>query len=63
MDAREGRRSVLVVVVNNVADLQRAAREGWYRIPQRTAPRRIGADYLALYLTSGAVRTGEAGGP
>ncbi|MCB0188588.1 MAG: hypothetical protein KDE31_30165, partial [Caldilineaceae bacterium] len=25
--------------------------EGWYRIPQRKAPRRIGADYLAFYQT------------
>ncbi|MCB0125875.1 MAG: hypothetical protein KDE58_26650, partial [Caldilineaceae bacterium] len=41
----------LVAVVNNVADLQRAASEGWYRIPQRTAPRRIGADFLAFYQT------------
>ncbi len=53
VDAREGKRSVLVAVVNNEADFQRAAVEGWYRIPQRSAPRRIGADYLALYLTSG----------
>lgn len=49
------RRSVLVAVVNNVRDLQRAAEEGWYRIPQRHAPRRVGADYLALYQT-GAFR-------
>lgn len=59
VDAREGRRTVLVAVVNNEADLQRAAVEGWYRIPQRTAPRRIGADYLAFYLT-GAVKSGGA---
>lgn len=59
VDAREGRRSVLVAVVNNPADLRRAAEEGWYRIPQRSAPRRIGADYLALYLTSGAAPKGS----
>jgi hypothetical protein len=58
VDAREGRRSVLVAVLNNEADFRRAAAEGWYRIPQRTAPRRIGADYLALYLTSGAKQEG-----
>ena len=48
-DAR--RRTVLVAVVNNPADLQRIASEGWYRIPQRRAPRRVGADYLAFYQT------------
>jgi hypothetical protein len=50
-DAEARRRTVLVAVVNNAADLHRAATEGWYRIPQRRAPRRIGADYLAFYLT------------
>jgi len=49
------RHTVLVAVINNPADLQRAADEGWYRIPQRRAPRRIGADYLAFYQT-GAFR-------
>lgn len=53
--AQEQRRSVLVVVVNNPEDLRRAAAEGWYRIPQRSAPRRIAADYLAFYQT-GAFR-------
>ena len=33
------RRTVLVAVVNNQADLRRAGSEGWYRIPQRRAPR------------------------
>jgi len=46
---------VLVVLLNNAADFARAAEEGWYRIPQRKAPRRIGADYLAFYQT-GAFR-------
>ncbi|MCX6044895.1 MAG: hypothetical protein NT075_07260 [Chloroflexi bacterium] len=50
-DAEARRRTVLVAVVNNMDDLQRAASAGWYRIPQRTAPRRIGADYLAFYQT------------
>ncbi|MCB0114178.1 MAG: hypothetical protein KDD84_08805 [Caldilineaceae bacterium] len=45
------RRTVLVAVVNNEDDLRRAASDGWYRIPQRRAPRRIGADYLAFYQT------------
>lgn len=54
-DPYQPRRSVLVAVVNNPADLRRAASEGWYRIPQRRAPRRIGADYLAFYQT-GAFR-------
>ena len=50
-DALARRRTVLVAVLNNEADLQRAATEGWYRIPQRRAPRRIAADYLAFYQT------------
>lgn len=50
-DLEAQRRTVLVAVVNNMDDLQRAAAEGWYRIPQRSAPRRIGADYLAFYQT------------
>ena len=49
--AEARRRTVLVAVINNSADLQRAASEGWYRIPQRRAPRRVGADYLAFYQT------------
>lgn len=51
VDPYNQRRTVLVAVVNNQADLRRAASEGWYRIPQRRAPRRIGADYLAFYQT------------
>ena len=50
-DAEARRRTVLVAVINNAADLRRAAAEGWYRIPQRRAPPRIGADYLAFYQT------------
>lgn len=55
LDAEVRRRTVLVVVLNNSTDLERAAQHGWYRIPQRKAPRRIGADYLAFYQT-GAFR-------
>lgn len=51
-DAEVRRRTVLVVVLNNATDFARAAAEGWYRIPQRRAPRRIGADYLAFYQTA-----------
>lgn len=50
-DAAARRRTVLVAIVNNMDDLRRVASEGWYRIPQRSAPRRIGADYLAFYQT------------
>jgi hypothetical protein len=50
-DAEARRRTVLVAVVNNMDDFHRAASAGWYRIPQRTAPRRLGADYLAFYQT------------
>lgn len=55
LDAEARRRTVLVVVLNNSADFERAAQHGWYRIPQRKAPRRIGADFLAFYQT-GAFR-------
>lgn len=58
-DAQARRRRVLVAVMNNAEDLRRAASEGWYRIPQRRAPKRVGADFLAFYQT-GAFRDGEA---
>lgn len=50
-DPAQQRRTVLVAVLNNAEDLRRAAAEGWYRIPQRNAPPRVGADYLAFYQT------------
>ena len=50
-DPNQQRRTVLVVVLNNAEDLRHAAAEGWYRIPQRSAPPRVGADYLAFYQT------------
>src|SRR5262245_40238384 len=50
-DPLQQRRTVLVAVLNNADDLRHAAAEGWYRIPQRTAPPRVGADYLAFYQT------------
>jgi very-short-patch-repair endonuclease len=42
---------VLVAVMNTPRDLEIARHEGWYRIPLRRAPRRVGADYLAFYQT------------
>ena len=51
LDAHARRRTVLVAVLNNADDLRHAASEGWYRIPQRNAPPRLGADYLAFYQT------------
>jgi hypothetical protein len=42
---------VLVAVVNNARDLEIARSQGWYRIPVKRAPKQVGADYLALYLT------------
>ncbi len=61
--ADERRRSVLVAVLNNNEDLRRAASEGWYRIPQRRAPRRIGADYVAFYQTGAFRRSAAADAP
>jgi hypothetical protein len=49
---------VLVVVVNDPADLARAQREGWYRIPLARAPARVAAEWLAFYQT-GAFPAGE----
>ena len=43
---------VLVVVVNDPADLARAQEQGWYRIPLARAPRRVAAEYLAFYQTA-----------
>ena len=43
---------VLVCVMNQPADLERARIEGWYRIPVAHAPHGIAADYLAFYQTA-----------
>ena len=43
---------VLVAVMNNPRDLEIARQRGWYRIPVRRAPRRVGADYMAFYFTA-----------
>jgi hypothetical protein len=50
--------SVLVAVMNNLRDWEIARQQGWYRIPVKRAPRRVGADYLAFYLT-GAFPEGQ----
>jgi hypothetical protein len=42
---------VLVVVMKDPRDLEIARAQGWYRIPVKRAPRRVGADYLAFYMT------------
>lgn len=42
---------VLVAVMNDPHALKIARTEGWYRIPIRRAPPRVGADYLAFYQT------------
>jgi hypothetical protein len=41
----------LVAVVTTQEDLARATKEGWYRIPLRSAPSRLAAEYLAFYQT------------
>lgn len=60
MEARDERRTVLVAVLNNREDFRRIAEEGWYRIPQRRAPSRVGADFLAFYQTAAFAEEGEA---
>lgn len=60
LESQNRRRTVLVVVLNNADDLRRAASAGWYRIPQRHAPKRIGADFLAFYQTGAFKEQDEA---
>lgn len=43
---------VLVAVMNDPRALEIARTEGWYRIPVRRAPPRVGADYIAFYQTA-----------
>jgi hypothetical protein len=50
-DPNAGEAPVLVVVLNDPADLARARDLGWYRIPLARAPQRVAADYLAFYQT------------
>ena len=40
---------VLVAYVPRPADFDIVRREGWYRIPQRSAPKGIHAEYIAFY--------------
>jgi hypothetical protein len=42
---------VLVAVMNDRRDFEIARHQGWYRIPLKRAPSRVGADYLAFYQT------------
>ncbi|UCC64306.1 MAG: DUF559 domain-containing protein [Anaerolineae bacterium] len=42
---------VLVAVMSDRHDFEIARDEGWYRIPLKRAPSRVGADYLAFYQT------------
>jgi hypothetical protein len=46
-----GESPVLVAVLNSPVDLTRALQQGWYRIPLARAPKRVAAEYLALYQT------------
>ena len=42
---------VLVAVINNLHDFEIASQQGWYRIPVKRVPRRLGAEFLAFYQT------------
>lgn len=44
-------KKVLIAIINNIKDFERARDEHWYRIPVQTAPRRWESDYLAFYQT------------
>jgi hypothetical protein len=50
---------VLVAIVTTAADWQRIVTEGWYRIPLRSAPRRMDADLVAFYQTSRCAAQGR----
>ena len=43
--------SVLIAVMNDPRDLERARVEHWYRIPVRSAPKFFPPDYIAFYCT------------
>ncbi len=43
---------VIVAIITRPADLARARDEHWYRIPVRSAPRGLAADYIAFYQTA-----------
>jgi hypothetical protein len=43
---------VLVAYVPTPADFERVRHEGWYRIPQRYAPKGLHAEYFAFYFGS-----------
>lgn len=43
--------ATLVAVMNRTQDLEIARDQGWYRVPERHAPRGIFFEYVALYLT------------
>lgn len=43
---------VLVAIVPQVADLERARNEHWYRIPLAKAPAILGCEYIAFYQTA-----------
>ena len=40
---------VLVAYVPRPSDFDLIRREGWYRIPQRSAPKGLHAEYIAFY--------------
>jgi hypothetical protein len=44
---------VLVAVMTRPRDLEIARDEGWYRVPERHAPRGVFFEYVAFYLTAG----------
>lgn len=46
-----GSASVLIGVINRPKDLEILYQQGWYRLPVRSAPRYLAAEYLALYQT------------
>ena len=53
---------VLVGVINRKRDLKYAREDQWYRIPKRQMPRGFYADYVAFFLSGGALGKSQLGG-
>jgi hypothetical protein len=56
----DDRARVLVAVITRPRDLTIVREQQWYRIPHTRAPRRLAADYLALYQTGAFGAEGHA---
>ncbi|MBI4722635.1 MAG: hypothetical protein HY769_06530 [Candidatus Stahlbacteria bacterium] len=49
--SNSNKRQVLIAIMNNRRDFEIAQNNRWYRIPVKSAPKRVKANYLAFYQT------------